>query len=48
MGAFAGLISVIDLAVNTIIMMMIGFMFMIPVGVQSAACAIIGSYIGAN
>ena len=48
MGAFAGLISVVDLAVNTIILVLIGFMFMIPVGVQSAACAIIGQYIGAN
>ena len=42
LGVLAGLISVNDQAVNTILLMLIAIMFMVPMGIQSAACAIIG------
>ena len=42
LGILAGLISVTDQAVNTILLMIIAIMFMVPMGIQSAACAIIG------
>ena len=48
MGVFAGLISVTDQAANTILLMIIAIMFMVPMGIQSAASAIIGEQIGAN
>ena len=48
MGIFAGLISVNDQAVNSMIMGFAGVMFMVPLGIQSAANAIIGESIGAN
>ena len=48
LGILAGLISVTDQAVNTILLMLIAIMFMVPMGIQSAACAIIGEQIGAN
>ena len=48
LGVLAGLISVQDQAVNTILLQMIAVMFMVPQGIQSAACAIIGEQIGAN
>lgn len=48
LGVIAGLISVTDQAVNTILLMLIAIMFMVPMGIQSAACAIIGEQIGAN
>ena len=48
LGVIAGLISVTDQAVNTILLMIIAIMFMVPMGIQSAACAIIGEQIGAN
>ena len=48
LGVLAGLISVEDQAANTILLMVISIMFMVPMGVQSAACAIIGEQIGAN
>ena len=48
MGIFSGLISVTDQAVNTVIVTLIALMFMIPVGIQSAAAALIGEQIGAN
>ena len=48
MGIFSGLISVTDQAVNTVIITLIALMFMIPVGIQSAAAALIGEQIGAN
>ena len=48
MGIFSGLIGVTDQAVNTVIITLIALMFMIPVGIQSAAAALIGEYIGAN
>ena len=48
MGVLSGLISVNDQAANTILLMLIAIMFMVPMGIQSAACAIIGEQIGAN
>ena len=48
LGVLAGLISVTDQAVNTILLNLIAIMFMVPMGIQSAACAIIGEQIGAN
>ena len=48
LGVLSGLISVTDQAVNTILLMIIAIMFMVPMGIQSAACAIIGEQIGAN
>ena len=48
LGIIAGLISVNDQAVNTILLQLIAIMFMVPMGIQSAACAIIGEQIGAN
>ena len=48
LGVLAGLISVEDQAANTILLMVISIMFMVPMGVQSAACAIVGEQIGAN
>ena len=48
MGVLAGLISVTDQATNTIMLMIIAIMFMVPMGIQSAAAAIIGEQIGAN
>ncbi len=42
MGVFAGLISVTDQAANTILLMIVSVMFMFPLGIQSAAGAIIG------
>lgn len=48
MGVFAGLISIVDQATNTIIATMVGALFMVPVGIASAATAIIGANIGAN
>ena len=48
LGVLAGLISVTDQAVNTIMLMIISIMFMVPMGVQSASCAIIGEQIGAG
>ena len=48
LGVLAGLISVTDQACNTILLMIIAIMFMVPMGIQSAACAIIGEQIGAN
>ena len=48
MCVFAGLISVTDQAANTILLMIIAIMFMVPMGIQSAASAIIGEQIGAN
>jgi len=48
LGVLAGLISVTDQAANTILLMLIAIMFMVPMGIQSAACAIIGEQIGAN
>lgn len=48
LGVLAGLISVTDQAANTILLMLLSVMFMVPMGIQSAACAIIGEMIGAN
>ena len=48
MGVLAGLISVTDQAANTILLMVVNVMFMFPMGIQSAAGAIIGEQIGAN
>ena len=48
MGVFAGLISVTDQAAYTILAMIVQVMFMFPLGIQSAASAIIGEQIGAN
>jgi multidrug resistance protein, MATE family len=48
MGIFAGLISVTDQASNTILLMFVSVMFMFPMGIQSAAGALIGEQIGAN
>lgn len=48
LGVIAGLISVTDQAANTIMLQLIAVMFMVPNGIQSAACAIIGQQIGAN
>lgn len=48
LGVLAGLISVTDQATNTILLMMIAVLFMVPMGIQSAACAIIGEQIGAG
>ena len=48
MGVFAGLISVNDQAANTIMMNLVGILFQIPGGAQSAAAAMIGEAIGAN
>ena len=48
LGVLAGLISVTDQAVNTILLMLIAIMFMVPMGIQSAACAVIGEQIGAK
>ena len=48
LGVLAGLISVTDQAVNTILLNLIAIMFMVPMGIQSASCAIIGEQIGAN
>jgi len=48
LGVMSGYISVTDQAVNVILFQLIGVMFMIPNGLQSACCAIIGTEIGAN
>lgn len=48
LGILAGLISVTDQACNTVLLMMIAVLFMVPMGIQSAACAIIGQHIGAD
>ena len=48
LGVLAGLISVTDQAVNTILFQFIAVMFMVPNGLQSACAAIIGEQIGAN
>ena len=48
MGILSGLIDVNNQAVNTILVTLIAIMFMIPVGIQSAACALVGEQIGAN
>ena len=48
LGIMAGLISVTDQAVCTILFQLIAVMFMVPNGLQSACCAIIGEKIGAN
>ena len=42
LGLVAGLISVTDQACNTILLNVIAILFMVPMGIQSAACAIIG------
>jgi len=42
LGVVAGLISVTDQACNTILLNVIAILFMVPMGIQSAACAIIG------
>ena len=42
LGIFSGLISVNDQAANTILLGLVSILFMVPMGIQSAACAIIG------
>ena len=42
MGILAGLISITDQAVNTIIISILAIMFMVPMGISSAACALVG------
>ena len=48
LGVLAGLVSVTDQAANTILLMFIAILFMVPMGISSAASAIIGEHIGAN
>lgn len=45
---FAGLISVKDLAAQVAIINVIGFVYMIPLGVQFAASGLVGNAIGAK
>ena len=44
----AGILGVVELASQTINFNMIALLFMIPLGIQEATCAIIGNCIGAN
>ena len=48
LGVFAGWISINDQAVNSILQCFNSVMFMVPIGAQAAACALIGEQIGAN
>jgi len=48
LGLFAGLISVNDCAGYTLLLNLSSILFRVPMGIQSAACAIIGEQIGAN
>ena len=44
----AGTLGVTDLACQVIVMSVAATLFMIPLGIQEATCAIIGNCIGAN
>ena len=44
----AGIIGIIEQAVNVITFNVISQLFMIPLGMQEASCALIGNEIGAN
>jgi len=48
LGVFAGLVGVIDMASFTLLLSLNSVVFSASLGIQSAACAIIGEQIGAN
>ena len=44
----AGILGVVEQAVNVILFNIIAVVYMMPLGMQEASCALIGNEIGAN